>query len=106
MFEDIGQATDGRVGRDLGKLGLDAGGSEVAGLRSGRARVHSRAHSASGLLDFGQIEDLHLLYSVGEREYRGSCSHREVRKDRAVRKGVGEVRFRLCAPWVLGLGWV
>ena len=100
LFEDIGQAT--LLGRNLGKLGLDAGGSEVAGLRSGRARVHSRAHSASGLLDFGQIEDLHLLYSVGEREYRGSCSHREVRKDRAVRNALG----RCGAGSVLGLGWV
>ena len=75
-------------------------------MRSGRARVHSRAHSGSGLLDFGQIEGGHLLCSVGEREDRGSYSRREVRKDRAVRKGVaGEVRFRLCARISMGIGW-
>ena len=67
--------------------------------------VRGRAHSGNGLLDFGQIEGGHLLYSVGEREDRGSYSHREVRKDRAVRKGVGEVRFRLCARIRMGIGW-
>ena len=53
-------------------------------------------------MDFGLIEDGHLLYSVGERQDRGSYSHREVRKDRAVSKGVGEVRSRLCARVRMG----
>ena len=104
LTEDILQAADGRVDLipcrvDLrSRLGLDEGSSLLAGFRS----VRGRAHSGSGLLDFGQIEGGHLLYSVGEREDRGSCSHREVRKDRAVRKALG----RCGAGSVLGLGWV
>ena len=67
LSQDILQAADGRVdlipcrvdlrGRDLFKLGLDEGSSLLAGFRSARGR----AHSGSGLLDFGQIEDGHLL---------------------------------------------
>ena len=90
LTEDILQATDGRVdpipcrvelrGRDHFKLGLDKDGSLLASFRN----VRGRAHSVSGLLDFGQIEGGYLLYSVGERENRGSYSHRGVRKEKVL----------------------